>query len=160
MAVWPWLFHSQTWLPLTRRSVSPKETGTAILTWRGPSYQMSTVCVPLMNEAALNTDDCSPAMLGSDGKPRLAFSVITAVNAVGGLASRMATSNCAGVRLGSVGPAAFASIVPASTPAATMTAAADVHPALLRNIRRGLIALPPSDGRPIDRRLVSRYPSD
>ncbi len=97
--------------------------------------------VPLISEVAEKTELESPAMFGSEGKPRFAVSVRTAVIDAGGLAFLSASSSCAGVRLGRFGPAALASIVPARTPATVRTAAADVHPTLLRNIRRGLIAL-------------------
>src|SRR5712691_812480 len=155
MAVWPWLFQSQAWPPLMRRSVSPNETGSAILTCWLSAYQMSMVWVPLISEVAENTELFSPAMFGSDGKPRFAVSVRAAVIDYSGLAFRSASSNCAGVCLGRFAPAALASIVPARTPAAVRTAAADIHPTLLRNIRRGLIA--PTSCYGI---LASRYPLD
>ncbi len=40
MAFWPWLSHSHACVLFTRTSVSPKETGSAILSLPGPPYQI------------------------------------------------------------------------------------------------------------------------
>src|SRR5215472_16781322 len=122
VAVCPLLFHSHTWLPLTRRSVSPKGTGRAILTCRGPAYQTSIVCVPEISDAADSGEDDDPAMSGSAGKPRFALSVSVAVIARGSFARAIEASSCAGVRLGRCGAAALASMVPPSTAPTTITA--------------------------------------
>src|SRR5215472_169498 len=122
VAVCTLLFHSHTWLPLTRRAVSPKGTGRAILTCRGPAYQTSIVCVPEISDAADSGEDDDPAMSGSAGKPRFALSLSVAVIARGSFARAIEASSCAGVRLGRCGAAALASMVPPSTAPTTITA--------------------------------------
>src|SRR5215472_8218963 len=134
VAVCPLLFHSHTWLPLTRRSVSPKGTGTAILTCRGPEYQTSMVCLPEIIAAADSGEDDDPGMSGSEGKPRFALSVSVAVIARGSFACAIDASSCAGVRLGRCGAAALASRVPPRTAPTTITAPAG---AAQPNLSRG-----------------------
>src|SRR5215470_5094895 len=157
VAVCPLLSQSHTWLPLTRRSVSPKGTGTAILTWRRPAYQTSIVCVPEIIDAADSGEDDDPAMSGSAGKPRFALSVSVAVIVRGSFACATEASSCAGVRLGRSGAAALASMAPARTAPVTMTAPAGTAKPILSRGRpsRSIAHLPASwsprsvPGRPL-----------
>ncbi len=93
VAVCVLLSQSHTWLPFTRRSVSPNGAGSAIRTCVGPSYQICTMWLPDSHEAADCRPDGMPPRSGSAGKPRFALSVTVAVAPGGSFARCMAASS-------------------------------------------------------------------
>ncbi len=113
------LCHSHAVVPLRIRSVSPNCTGAARRSFRGPSYQIFSVCDPASSDV-IEFGFCAP---GSCGMPSAAVS--TTVPVSGGMVPRSpatAASSCAGVRGGSAGAACATVMAEAMpTPATTAT---------------------------------------
>src|SRR6266516_1749912 len=116
------LCHSHAVVPLRTRSVSPMSTGTARRSFRGPAYQIFSVCDP----ASSDVIESGFPLPGSSGMPSAAVS--TTVPVSGGRAAwspATAASSCAGVRGGSAG-AACATVTAEAMPTAATAATTPV----------------------------------